>query len=428
METKIIAIAAVAILVVAGAGVGVYFMMNNNNSTPDGKDFDESSGALLVYGNANEDGTIDDKDLTAIQALIDKGEYEKIADANQDGKVDSDDKTFVEDMIAKKEMKIYYKDMTDGAVGIDYPVRSLMGVHQFVLMPMVAMGALPYMKGYTLSSNGVEGAPMLQELYDSQMNCNTSYNMIDVEKLSNLPEKPKYIFTYSSSLSNENKLEKSGIQIVHLDFSDFKGSMSAILTAGYLVNLSEKANEYVKFIDDVVKDLSQKVHSKLTEDQKKTVICGYMTNCIDHKSGTYTPIAEAAGAIGVMKDDENTYVEFNRGDEWILSYNEDVFFYMNSWSYSTHVDRTAQYDKSADYFTGLKSYKAGHFYVFNSILPPAVIGCYMAEMMYPDLVGVGYGNTINQDYLDKFFPTFAAGYTVSDYDFYITYDMAHPSA
>ena len=428
METKIIAIAVAAVVVVAAVSGVIFFMNNNGGSGSDGKDFDDASGALLIYGNANEDKVIDDKDLSAIQALIDKGEYEKIADANQDGKVDSDDKTFVEDMIAKKEMEIYYKDMTDGTTGIDYPVKSFMGVHQFVLMPMMAIGALQYMKGYTLSSNGVEGAPMLQELYDKHQNCNTSYNMVDVEKLSNLPEKPEFIFTYSKTLSNENKLEKSGIQVVHLDFSDFKGSMSAILTAGYLVNLSEKADEYVKFINDVVNDLDAKVLSKLTQEQKKTVICGYMTNCIDHKTGTYTPIAEAAGAVGVMKNDENTYVEFNRGDEWILSYNEDVFFYMNSWSYSNHIDVKAQYDKSADYFTGLKSYKSGHFYVFNSILPPAVIGCYMAEMMYPDLVGAGYGNTVNQDYLDKFFPAFAAGYSVSDYDFYITYDMAHPSA
>lgn len=428
METKIIAIIAAAVIVVAAAGGIVYYMNQGGGSGVDGKDFDESSGALLIYGNANEDNVIDDKDLTAIQALIDKGEYEKIADANQDGKVNSDDKSFVEDMIANKEMKIYYKDMSDGVTGIDFPVKSFMGIHQFVLMPMMAIGSLPYMKGYTLSANGVEAAPMLQELYDSQKNCNTSYNMIDVEKLSSLPEKPKFIFTYSSSLSNENKLEKSGIQVVHLDFSDFKGSMSAILTAGYLLDLSENANKYVKFINDIVDDLNEKVHSKLSQEEKKTVICGYMTNCIDHKSGTYTPIAEAAGAVGVMSDDENTYVEFNRGDEWILSYNEDVFFYMNSWSYSNHVDRTAQYDKSADYFTGLKSYKSGNFFVFNSILPPAVIGCYMAEMMYPDLVGAGYGNTVNQDYLDKFFPAFAEGYNVSDYDFYITYDMAHPSA
>jgi hypothetical protein len=139
METKIIAIIAAAVIVVAAAGGAVYYMNQGGGSEVDGKDFDESSGALLIYGNANEDKVIDDKDLTSIQALIDKGEYEKIADANQDGKVNSDDKSFVEDMIAKKGMKIYYKDMSDGATGIDYPVKSFMGVQQFVLMPMMAI-------------------------------------------------------------------------------------------------------------------------------------------------------------------------------------------------------------------------------------------------------------------------------------------------
>ena len=428
METKIIAIAVAAVVVIAAVGGAVYFMNNNGGSKPDGKDFDDASGALLIYGNANEDKTIDSKDADAIQALIDKGEYEKIADANLDGKINSDDIDFVNSIISGNTDKVYYKDMTDGATEVQYPITSFMGIHQFVLMPMVAIGALPYMKGYTLSSNGVEAATMLQELYDTQTNVNTSYNMVDVEKLSNLPEKPKYMMTYSSNLSNENKLEKSGIQIIHLDFSDFYGSISAILTAGFLLNLSEKAIQYVTFIDNVIKDLKEKVHDKLNEDQKKTVICGYMTNCIDHKSGTYTPIAEAAGAIGVMKDDSNTYVEFNRGDEWILSYNEDMFFYMNSWGYDEHIVLKTQYDKSADYFTGLKSYKSGNFVVFNSILPPAIIGSYMAEAMYPDLVGAGYGDTVNQNYLNTFFPTFAEGYNVSDYDFMITYDMAYPSA
>ena len=426
MNTKIIAIV-VAAVVVVGAGGGIaYYMMNNGGSAPDGKDFDEMSGALLIYGNANEDGYIDSKDVDAIQAVIDKGEYEKISDANMDGKVNGDDIDFVKDIIEGRATKLNYKDMSDGPTEISYPVRSFMGVHQFVLMPMVAIGGLQYMKGYTLSSNGVEAATMLQELYDTQTNVNMSYNMVDVEKLSALPEKPEFIFTYSKSLSNENKLEKSGIQIVHFDFSDFRGSMSAIRTAGYLLGLADKANEYVKFIEDVINDLQEKVHSKLTEEQKKTVICGYMTNCIDHKSGTYTPIAEAAGAIGVMKDDSNTYVEFNRGDEWILSYNEDMFFYMNSWGYATHIDLAQQYNKSADYFTGLKSYKSGNFVVFNSILPPAIIGSYMAEAMYPDLVGAGYGDSVNQNYVDKFFPAFAAGYNVSDYDFMITYDMVSP--
>ncbi len=56
------------------------------------------------------------------------------------------------------------------------------------------------------------------------------------------------------------------------------------------------------------------------------------------------------------------YVEFNRGDGWIPAYKEGCF-------------------------TTLRSYKPGHFVVFNSVLPPALMVAYMAEVLYPDLVG-----------------------------------------
>jgi hypothetical protein len=60
-------------------------------------------------------------------------------------------------------------------------------------------------------------------------------------------------------------------------------------------------------------------------------------------------------------------------------------------------------------------------------MPPAMMVSYMAEAMYPDLVGSGYGDSVNQKFLDSFFPSFAAGYKVSDYDFMITYDMVKDS-
>jgi len=427
MDKKIMAIAAVAVIVVAAGCAAFLALGNGGGSSGSGKDFDGSSGALLIYGNANADSVIDSKDVAVIQQMIDDGEYNKVADANMDGSLDSDDLDIVKNIIAGKQKTVYYRDLADGPVSIDYPITSFMGIHQFVLIPMVAIGALSYMDGYTLSPNGVSAASMLQELFDTETNVNTSYNMVDVEKLSNLPEKPKIIMTYNTSLSNENKLEKSGIQIVHLDFSDFKGSISAIRTAGFLLNLYDKANEYVSFIDDAVKDIDSKVLSKISDGSRKTVMCGYMTNCIDHRNGTYTPMAEAAGGLGLMDDDSNIYVEFNRGDEWILSYNEDMFFYMNSWGYSDKINISQQYVKSADYFTGLKSYKSGNFVVFNSIMPPAMMVSYMAEAMYPDLVGSGYGDSVNQKFLDSFFPSFAAGYKVSDYDFMITYDMVKDS-
>ncbi len=48
---------------------------------------------------------------------------------------------------------------------------------------------------------------------------------------------------------------------------------------------------------------------------------------------------------------------------------------------------------------------------------------YMAEVLYPDMVGDGYGDTMNQKFIDKYFPDFAKSFKASDYTFVITYDM-----
>lgn len=423
MDKKILIVAVVVIVIVGG--VAAFLLLPSDDKGGDGKDFDSQSGALMIYGNANEDSVLDSRDVAMIKSLIDSGDYLKVADANLDGKIDSDDVAIVEKMIAHQSTKAYYLDMTDGATAFDYPITSFMGIHQFVLIPMVAIGAMQYMDGYTLSPSGMESAVMLQELYDTETNVNTSYNMVDVEKLASLAEKPKYMVTHGTSLSNENKLEKSGIQIIHMDFGGFKGSVSAIRTMGFMLNLADQAQDYVKFSEDVISDIQSKVISKIGDSGRKSVMCGYMTNCIDHLNGTYTPMAVAAGARAVIEDSaaNGNYVEFNRGDEWILAYNEDYFFYMNAWAYNGDIDEVAQYKKAADYFTTLKSYKAGKFVVFNSVLPPALMVAYMAEVLYPDLVGDGYGDEMNQKFIDKYFPEFAKGFKATDYTFFITYDM-----
>lgn len=423
MDSKIL-IAVIAVIAVVG-GAAAFFMLSGDDEVKDSTDFDDQSGALLIYGNANGDSVLDSKDVETIKGLIESDTYLKIADANMDGVIDSKDVEIVEKLIAHKSTKAYYLDMTDGPTAFEYPITSFMGIHQFVLMPMVAIGAMQYMDGYTLSSSGVEAATMLQNLYDSEINVNTSYNSVDVEKLASLPTKPEYIITLSSSLANENKLEKSGIQIIHLDFNGFAGSVSAIRTSGFMLNLADEAQEYVKFTEDLIKDIQTKVISKISDSQRKTVMCGYMTNCIDHLNGSYTPLAVAAGAKAVIEGSaaNGNYVEFNRGDEWILAYNEDYFFYMNSWEYAGDIDEVSQYKKAADYFTTLKSYKSGHFVVFNSIMPPSLTVAYMAEVLYPDLVGEGYGDKMNQEYIDKYFPDYAKTFKASDNTFFITYDM-----
>ena len=456
---KNVIIAIVAVALVAVVAIAAFAMMNGggnsgNDKTPEIPDnpggdtpggdtpggdtpsvidpviadsFDPASGVLMVFGNANADRVLDSKDVDMVNALIKSGKYSAIADANMDRKIDSKDVSVINALINKRSTRMYYQDLSDGPTGISYPVTSFMGIHQFVLIPMVAIGGMEYMNGYTLSPSGEEAATMLKTLYDVEKNVNTSYNIVDVEKFSSLKVKPKVILTYSKSLSNEAKLEKSGVQIVHLDFNGFKESVSAIRTAGFMIGLAENANNYVKFYEDVIADINEKVTSKLTDSQRKTVMCGYMTNCIDNLNGSYTPMAIAAGGKGVLEEGDTTYKEFNRGDEWILSYNEDFFMYLTSWEYTGKINPAEMYKKSADYFTSLKSYKSGNFVVFNSIMPPALTVSYMAEAMYPELVGEGYGDSVNQKYIETYFPDFDKTFKASDHTYMITYDMVEGS-
>ena len=56
-------------------------------------------------------------------------------------------------------------------------------------------------------------------------------------------------------------------------------------------------------------------------------------------------------------------------------------------------------------------------------MPPSLTVAYMAEVLYPDLVGEGYGDKMNQEYINKYFPDYAKTFKASDNTFFITYDM-----
>ncbi len=75
MNTKAI-IAVVAVVILAAAGIGTAIALNNKGGS-DPKDIAVDTimdGATLkVMGNANKDNVIDQKDVDAIQKLIDGG-------------------------------------------------------------------------------------------------------------------------------------------------------------------------------------------------------------------------------------------------------------------------------------------------------------------------------------------------------------------
>ncbi|MCQ2079557.1 MAG: dockerin type I domain-containing protein [archaeon] len=418
MNSKIIAIAVVVIVAVAGAGV---FLMLGNNDAP----ATEDETRLTIYGNANLDDSIDNDDVAYIEAVINgSGKKTAYCDANQDGKVDSEDVEIVKKFISKTPCKMYYDDIKTGVASVDFPIDSFLGIHQNVLIPLCAIGAQKYMHGYVLSEAGVTGATMLSGLFSSEKNVNTSYNLVDFEKFSNLSVKPKYIITYNTSLSNESKILRSGTEVIHLPFSKIDDMSSATLTAGYMLGLESGAKEYVGFVDELIKTVQKKLDDNNVT--RRTVMCAYMTDCIDNKDGIHSTAAIAAGGDPVT-DWTGAYREFSKGDEWLYEYNPEFLFYCTAWGYTdTTLNLHDKYLDWGDYYNNLSVYKAGKFYVVNSIMPPHLISAYMAQLMYPDVFGEHFADELNNDFVQKFFPGFYAenSYDAANYNYFITPTLA----
>lgn len=103
MNSKIIAVVIVAILAVAGIGVVVLTTGNDDSYKT------VETNRLVVYGNANNDDTIDTHDLDIVKSIADgesvwDSQSNPFADTNADGVIDSKDVDLLEKIIKKEPL------------------------------------------------------------------------------------------------------------------------------------------------------------------------------------------------------------------------------------------------------------------------------------------------------------------------------------
>ena len=98
MNKKLFAVIAVVIVVVAA--VAIAMAMGGSEKKSEAL---TGSGRLLVYGNADNNDYLDDKDVETIQKIVDDGKWDKeeypLADANHDGAVTKDDVYYLKKLL-----------------------------------------------------------------------------------------------------------------------------------------------------------------------------------------------------------------------------------------------------------------------------------------------------------------------------------------
>ena len=417
MNTKVIAILAVVVVVAAGAGAAV-FLMNGNDSPYRSSDL---SGRLAVFGNANNDDYLDGEDLKVVDDIIagnkNKDDY-PFADANQDGEITNADHEWIEKMINRESMDIYYLNGFKEVKKIGYPIKRAVVVGTNAAMTMQAIGAVTAGKIVGTTGEASKDTYLFSDL-NALPKVSTSVLAADYDAVQEIGNVDTIVTMASKSyLKNEATFTGAEINVVRISSSDGLEAVSVALTMGYLFQLEDRANEYAKLCDDVLKYINEK-KKNIDESKPVTTLTMTMTNYVSGTSSDYYELTTMVGAKN-LADWSETTKRFNAGDEWLLNekYYCDIMLHYHQYSYDPSVDQKDMYTEYRGYFADTQMVKDGHYRLMNSNMPAIVRLAYTASIMYPEIFGANYGDEIHQQYVDRFLDNLKAkNYKVTDHKF-----------
>ena len=370
---------------------------------------------LDIYGNANEDDTIDMRDLTYVKLIFfGKKPETELADAKYDGKINPLDFIQIKLIIVGKEKELTIVDSADRIVTVKKPIERIVVILREFTHAIVALGAKDRIVGiaepvttYNSLLPEVSKLPSVGMWWDP-----------DIEAILELnPDTVCVMGAWPSPEKVEDKLPDT-ITVIRMYFFRPETMKEEMEKLGYLLDKEDVAGRYLEWHDKYVDAINEKV-SEISEEKKVRVFLDAGERGMSSR-GTYItgstmhPLCVMAGGINIA------YMEGSSGmcrkveTEWILDQKPDVIagiVCFGSGGYETDDDSwmKAYYDEIIELpgfeenvpavindrvFVMLCVYTCGPHY-------PASLAT-MAKWFYPDLFEDLNPQAIHQEYLDTF--------------------------
>lgn len=223
---------------------------------------------LNVYGNANMDNTIDNKDIEYVKAVVEGKETPtKFSDANNDGKVDENDITQIEQIIDGKEKELILIDSANRTVSLKTPIERIViarkGAEEFTIL--MAKDKIVGIGDDAKTNN--PGIVQKTGVDKVQSVGNFNSGSLDYETIISL--NPDLVIATSPTLKKglADKIPEN-IPVVALDCEvdpDPTIQDELIKKIGYIVNEPTKADEILNWRNKYMNLLGDKI-SKLDQD------------------------------------------------------------------------------------------------------------------------------------------------------------------
>jgi iron complex transport system substrate-binding protein len=373
----------------------------------------EDDYVLGIYGNANEDDTIDMRDLTYVKLIFfgERPETE-LADAKYDAEINPLDFVQIKLIIVGKENELTLIDSSDSIVTVRRPIKRI------VVFPH---GVVETMRSLKLEKDKIVGLdkwtkakkiyyPEISE-YAADLGSITSP---DYEKLLEL--QPDTVIQYSDSEyfdESVNKIKEADPKITVLRFDCWKQStyFDEVKRLGYALGKKEEADEFLEFYEECLNSIKEKVEG-IAEDERQKV---YFEHCdkpyftTGNKGGWHKSL-EMAGGNNIFGD--LSVWRFEADPEEVIKCNPTIIV-RKEWPEGgydsddiTELIPARDEIMSRPELANVAAVKNGRVYVIpTEIFADArfVVGiAYLAKWFHPDLFKDLDPQAIHKEYLERF--------------------------
>ncbi|MEA1906938.1 MAG: ABC transporter substrate-binding protein [Euryarchaeota archaeon] len=379
-----------------------------------------SDFTLGVFGNANEDDTINMQDVTYTELIIlEYRDQTELSDAKYDSKINMQDVTQIELVILGKEKEITVLDSTDRIVTVEKPVKRIIAVNCYVVDPLRTLNAADKLVGVV---DYITNAPeeYFGELCD--LPCIGPY-IPDYEVVLNLCPDLVILSTgsYHDAVLDTLESADSDLPIPRLEFGyPTPDHLSEEITKlGYIVDSRGEAKEFIEWYEGII-DIVKAGTDKLSDDEKPRVLYGTFSELSTNE--WYTPLGgstqhysvETAGGLFVAEDLELPSGEYYVDLEWVIMQNPDVivrYYYPGMWECYAEDDVAeiiAQREEVLNHpslaeVNAVKNKKVQMLSTTFSYGQPYPLGiAYFAKTFHPELFCDLDPQAMHQEYLTEF--------------------------
>ena len=385
-----------------------------------------SDYTLDIFGNANEDDTINMQDVTYTELIIlEYRDRTELADGKYDGKINMQDVTQIELVILGKEKELTYIDAFEEAETVNKPVERLANLGNYGIQVARAIDATDVL--LPLCGSMVKRQTVFfPEM--SEWTCPSRSEGVDFEEILNFnPDAVQTNFesgSYAGSEERKRIYQRSlpGIPLISLDFRTPDAHVQSVRVYGYILDRREEAEEYLDWYQGYV-DLFTTRTEDISEDERpRFIVPGTDPYRIKVSTDRRAQSIEMAGGYNIadeIRPAEYTFKwrAFTVDPEWVVENNPGYIFRV------IHPGSVYPTGYETDDLTGVATLRQeildlpelaeidavsnGNVYMIDGSINDGggntiIATAYCAKLFYPDLFEDIDPSEVHQEYVDRF--------------------------